>query len=189
MQKITSVIVAISFLLVTACGRIDHGKFAAAQMSEEQATEVLAQVVDQSQVAPNDTEAVTPQNLAALIQDLADQGKLNLPSEARGAISSNGTVNTDTLNKVLSMLSQGMSAFQVAMSVVNSAGSTSQAKFNLDTVLAILQAAMPFIAGIAPQFVPVIQAVITMVPIIKAFIGLFKKPTAAYWSIYHPVHA
>ncbi len=186
MQKVTSVVVAISFLLVTACGKVNQQPFAA-QMSEEQATEVLSQVMDQSDVDPSDTEAVTPQNLQALIQDLADQGKLKLP--AKGAISANGTVNTDTLNKVLSMLSQGMSAFQVAMSVVKSSGSTGQAKFNLDTVVAILQAAMPFIAGIAPQFVPVIQAVITMVPIIKAFIGLFKKPTAAYWSIIHPVHA
>ena len=182
MQKCTSFIVAFSFLMVTACGR-NPGNGFATQMSQSEALDVLTQVkVDEpssSGSIDSKSEAVTVQNLESLIQDLVQSGQLKVPSKARGAIQSDGTINTDTLNKVVTMLAQGKNAFQVAKGVVQAAsGSATQAKFDLDSIAAILTAALPFVTAIAPQFVPVISAVIAMLPIIKGFLALFQKPAS-----------
>jgi hypothetical protein len=183
MQKATCLVVAISFLLVTACGRVGQQPYSA-RLSEQEAVNVLSQVQNEESMSTVPaSNAVTVQGLESLIQDLVQSGQVKVPSSGRGAILSDGSVNTDSLNKIITMISQGMSAFQVAKALIQGAGSTSQAKFDLDSIAAILQAALPFIVSIAPQFAPVVQAVLSILPVIKAFFAIFKKPatTAAFW--------
>lgn len=176
MGKQSIVFVTIGAFLIAACGRIDDPA-RAHRMTQEQAMDVLQNQVASSENASSNPGAVTAQDVASVLQDLAKSGQLKLPSSAKGAISSNGTLDTATLTNILNMIAQGKSAFSVAGSVVANSGSTTQAKFNLDTLVAILQAAIPIVATFAPQIAGVMQAVLVIVPMIKMFIGLFKKPS------------
>jgi hypothetical protein len=177
MRSLTTIVTALSFLLVTACGQIGPRPMQD-KMTEAEAMDVLAQVAA-NDVAVADPEAPTTQGLADVLQDMIDSGELQVPQSARGAIGSNGAVDMSQLSNILNMIGQGMSAFQIAKGVVANSGNTTAAKFNLDTIVALLQAALPIITTIAPQYAGVIQAVLVIVPIIKTFIGLFKKPTAS----------
>ena len=154
-------------------------------MTQDEAIQVLAQVPTSPPKGTTDPEVVSAKGLTELIQDLVQSGEVKIPKSSRGAINSNGTVDTATLNAVLGALSQGKGVFQVAQGVVNAnAGSPTKAKFNLDAILGILQALAPIIATVAPQYAAIIQAAIVIIPIIQMFVGLFKKPaptTASLW--------
>ncbi len=176
MQKYTYALMVLSLLLATACGKNPTGF--ANQMSQSEAIGVLAQVQTEEQVAAapaaEAAKAVTVTGLSDLIQDLVQSGTVKVPSKGRGAIQADGSVNTAVLNQVVTLLSQGKKPFAVARAVVQTAsGSATQAKFDLSSIAAILTAALPFVMAIAPQFAPIIQAVITMLPIIMGFLALF----------------
>lgn len=176
MQKYSFAFVALCFVLLSACGK-NPAAFTN-HMSQAEAVDVLAQVQTEEQVAvapaAEAAKAVTVKGLNEVIQDLVDSGQVRIPSSGRGAIQADGKVNTAVLNQVITLLSQGKKPLAVARAVVQTAsGSATQAKFDLSSIGAILAAALPFVMAIAPQFAPIIQAVITMLPIITGFLALF----------------
>jgi hypothetical protein len=177
MRNFTVITVAISFLLVTACGRVANNPFAKA-MTQDEAIKVLVNLPPEPQDSSSDS--VSAQGLEDAIQQALLSGQVSVPRAARGAILSNGKLDATTLNSVVAMIAQGKNAFQVAKGVVNSAGgSSTKAKFNLDAIIAILQAALPMISTIAPQYAGIIQAIIVIIPTIQGFLSLFKKPAPA----------
>lgn len=187
MRKPTAVLVALSFFIVTACGRVAENQFAN-KMTQDEAMQVLAQIPPASPNGSSDPDAVSAQGLTDLIQDMVQSGEVQVPKAARGAISSNGTVDTATLNTVLSLLSQGKGVLQVAKAVsAANGGNSAKAKLNLDGIVAILQSMLPVIATVAPQYAAIIQAAIVLIPMIQAFLALFKKPSTTTSSLWLPM--
>lgn len=154
-------IIGIWLVLLSACGR------EVSQSSPMTSTEAMNTIANTPQ---SDT-----QEFLALIQDLADSGQLQSGGQ-RGAISS---TDLSTLTSLLSMLQGGSvsSITQLVNGLVNANnGSSTQTSSSLTNILSILNMALPIITAIAPQFAPIIQAVVSLVPIVIQVIQLFKKP-------------
>ena len=155
-------VLGVWLVLLSACGR----DLANSKMTTNEAMETLSSTTEQE-----NTE------LVALLQELADNGEIQ---SSRGAISSS---DLSTLSTLLGLLGNGGASGGIGGLVSgllsSTGGSTSGLKFNLDGVLALLQAAAPIISVIAPQFAPIITAVMTIIPVVIQVIKMFKKPTAS----------
>ena len=178
MKKLVASALCGCILLVTACGRISQ-KVALQDLSQNQAVEVLTSVPQES-ITPGDVSA---RGLEAVLNDLIDSGKVAVPRGARGAVQASGS-GTSSLGTLLQLLAQNPNLTSVAQGMVSSSqGSPTRAKFSLDTIFMILQAALPIVMVFAPHFAVIIQAVLTIVPAIKQLIDTIKNggvvPTSA----------
>jgi hypothetical protein len=160
------VVLGFWLVLLSACGReMTHTN----QMTQTEAMDTLSSL-------PKTGGDANSQELLALMQELSDSGQIQ---DSRGAISG---ADLSTLSTILSLLSGGgaNSISSLVSGLVSAAGgSATQTKFNLDSLMSILNAALPVITALAPQYAPIIAAVMTIIPVVINVIKMFKKPTAA----------
>jgi len=190
MRQPALVFMAISIVLLNACGRIEVApkNYAAGEMTEMSELDALAKLSELPVTTPRGARgaaAVSSEGLADLLQSLAESGQLS-GRGFRGA--TNGQVDLSALTGILSLLQSGQanSIFGLAQGLINlNAGSTTGTTSKLDGIMALLNAALPIIMTIAPQYAGVIQAVMTIVPLVMTFVGMFKKK--AKTSAWEPV--
>jgi hypothetical protein len=181
----TIAIFSIGLILLAACGReYNHS------MTEEQALDALTNVTELSAytaawkkpVKPS-TPPISVAELKALLIQMVKDGKIKLPaSPVRGATADDIANALNAINAIFAAIPQTsgkLSSFSLALSLIGMfAGNLQQGKMDLNTVLAILNQALPLIAVAAPQFVPVVQALIVIIPLVVTIINTLKPPTA-----------
>jgi len=185
MRQPAYVFLAVSLVILNACGRMDmtakSGAAPAVEM-EMSETDALAALSALPEVAPRGARgaaAVSAQGLEDLLRSLAESGQLN-GRGFRGA--TGGGVDLSALTQILSLVQSGQanSIFGLAKGIVNlNAGDTTATGSKLSGIMSLLNAALPIIMTIAPQYAGIIQAVTTILPLVMTFIGMFKKKKSA----------
>jgi len=192
MKKPGLIFLAVSLVLINACGRVTTTKQVASSgpMSETEALNLLSEVpVEPVMAARGSKPKVSAAELTALIQKLIAEGKVKLPANVQIKTATGG-IDLSQLTNVFTALQGGGvgSLFQLASALLAmNNGSTTTTGGGLQGILAILQAVAPVIAVVAPQFAPIIAALTTIVPLVITFISLFKKPAAAVSFFFEPV--
>ncbi|MBM4316132.1 MAG: hypothetical protein FJ116_01465 [Deltaproteobacteria bacterium] len=186
----TIAIFSIGLILLAACGR-EYNR----SMTEEQALDALTNVTELNAyhaVRKRPTKPSAPPisvaELKALLIQMVKDGKIKVPvSPVRGATANDITNALNAINAIFAAIPQTngkLSSFTLALSLIGVfAGNLQQGKIDLNTVLAILNQALPLIAVAAPQFVPVVQALIVIIPLVVAIINTLKPPTAMLKTI------
>lgn len=163
--------------LLSACG-VDY-QVRQNSMTEEQAMEALIEVpVVPGRNIRGRTSNLSATELQSILEGLVESGKIKV-NTPRGATASGG-IDLSMLNSIFQLLQSGQatSIFGLANGLLNLNGGLSNATGTggtLDTILQILNAALPFIMAIAPQYAPIIQALVTIVPLVIQIIGMFSK--------------
>ena len=186
----TVAVFSIGLILLAACGREYHSG-----MSEEEALDTLTNVTELSGYAgakgkpkPKPSKPKPPPvsyvELQKLLIKLVEDGKIQVPaSPARGAVNPQDITNAiNAINAIFAAIPQtsgNLSSFTLALQLMALfAGNLQQGTLDLNTVLAILNQSLPYIAVMAPQFVPVVQALIVIIPIVVMFMNTMQPPTA-----------
>lgn len=191
MRNSSLVLLVISALLISACGRMDVSKrnTASADMSENEAMDTLMTVpfAEGRYARRGGVSNVSAEELQAILEDMVESGQVGTKGRSAAATST----DLSALNDIFTLLQSGKanSIMGLASGLVSmNAGSTSTTGSKLNSVLAILNAALPIIMTIAPQYAGIIQALVTILPLVINFIGLFKKKSAMV-EVFFPVHA
>ena len=175
-------IFSIGLILLAACGR-EYQK----PMTEDQAINTLTSVPMQStRDAFGKRKGASVEGLRALLEELIKSGKIKVNVPGRGALSATN-FDLSSLNSIFALLQQGGSIFGLAQGLLNQAGSSTGAKFNIDTIMAILNAALPIIMTIAPQYAMIVQALTFILPLVMNIINLFKKPKPTPTAFFNPM--
>lgn len=174
-------IFAIAIVLLSACGREYTGT---SKMNQDEAFSMLTNVpmnATEGRGALFKRNRVSAEGLVQLLKQLIESGQIKLPSSTRGALTSSGSIDLSSLTNIFSLLQGGGlgGIAGLASGLVNSAGGTTKAKFDITTIMSILNAALPVIAMIAPQYAGIVQALVVILPMVMTFINLFKKPQPA----------
>ncbi len=188
MRNKTIAVFSIGLILLAACGReFQHS------MTEQQALDTLTTVTELDAYSaawgkkkPTKPTAppVSVAELQKLLIQLVQEGKINVPaSPVRGAASSQDIINAiNAINTIFAAIPQTngtLSSFSLALSMIAMfAGNLQQGKMDLNTVLAILNQALPYITVIAPQYAPLIQALIVIIPVVVTLINTLNPPKA-----------
>lgn len=171
---IVSVILA---FVLSACGR--ESTYSQNKMTEDQAFKTLSNVPMTQARGAFGKKSVSAQGLKELLLKLIQEGKIQVPGHSsRGAIAS--TPDLSALTNILDMITSGngTNIFSLAVALLNQAsGNGEQVKLDISFIVGILTAALPIIAGVAPQFAPMVQALLVILPLVASLINLFKKPT------------
>jgi len=175
MRRTSLVLLALALILINACGRmtlVSPGQ----SMSENDALTTLLDVPMTQQRAARIGKNHSVEGLNQLLQDLVASGQVRASANIRGATS--GSVDLSQLSNIFTLLQSGQatSLLGLAQGLVNSTGSTTGTGSTLMSIVALLQAAMPIIMVIAPQYAPIIQAIIVILPIVIQFISMMRKP-------------
>lgn len=187
MRNKTIAVFSVGLILLAACGR----EFKSA-MSEQDALENLTNVTELSGYSAwgkkKPSKPLPPPvsyvELQALLVKLVQEGKIQVPATpTRGAASSQDIINAiNAINAIFAAIPQTngqLSSFSLALSMIAVfAGNLQQGKMDLNTVLAILNQSLPYLAVAAPQFVPVVQALIVIIPIVVTIMNTMNPPTA-----------
>lgn len=178
--------IVISAFLMTACGRMDLIS-QNQKMSEDQAIENLAEL-PMEQGGYNFRGRKSSLSLAELMKLIEE----NAPKSGHNAIA--GTTDLSGLVQLLSVIQGGKTGiFGVARGMLNAnSGSFAATSSKLSSILGIINAVMPVLMVIAPQYGVILQAILTIVPIVLGIISLFKKPTptpSAWLPGLQPVNA
>lgn len=191
----TMAVFSIGLILLAACGR-EYQK----SMSEQEALDTLTNVSELSGYAaawgkkkpskPSKPTAppVSYVELQKLLVQLVQEGKIQVPaSPVRGAVNPQDITNAiNAINAIFAAIPQTngqLSSFTLALQLMALfAGNLQQGTLDLNTVLAILNQALPIIVVVAPQFAPVVQALIIIIPIVVTFMNTMQPPTAMLYS-------
>jgi hypothetical protein len=187
MTRKTVAVFSIGLILLAACGR-EYQK----PMSEQEALDTLTSVTELNSYAaakkkPKPAKPAAPQvsvaDLQKLLIQLVQEGKIQAPSSPVKKASSQDIVNAiNAINAIFAAIPQtngSLSTFTLALSLMAVfAGNLQQGTLDLNTVLSLLQQSLPYVAVMAPQFVPVIQALIIIIPIVVTFMNTMNPPTA-----------
>ena len=126
-------------------------------------------------------QSVSVAELQKLLVQLIAEGKIKVPvpTQVRGATAPSSAADyIAALNAIFSVIPQSngnLSSFSLALSLMAMfAGNMEQGKFDLTTVLSILQQSLPYVAVIAPQYVPLIQALLIIIPIVMTFMNTMQ---------------
>lgn len=183
MQKIChpALVVSVIFAFVlSACGR-EQTYSQQSKMTEDEAFEQLSSLPMEQSRGAFGKKMASAEGLKELIEKLIAEGKIKVPSQSgRTALTASGTPDLSALSNILSLITSGQATnvFSLGAALLNQAsGNSGQVKFDLQFIVGILNAALPVITVVAPQFAGVIQALLVILPIIVTFINLFKKPT------------
>ena len=175
---------SIGLILLAACGR-EYQK----SMSESDALDTLTgvSVLNSYAAAKGKKKPKTPAQsvsvaeLQKLLVQLIAEGKIKVPvpTQVRGATAPSSAADyIAALNAIFSVIPQSngnLSSFSLALSLMAMfAGNMEQGKFDLTTVLSILQQSLPYVAVIAPQYVPLIQALLIIIPIVMTFMNTMQ---------------
>ena len=175
---------SIGLILLAACGR-DYQK----SMSESDALDTLTGVSELNSYAAakgkkkpkTPAQSVSVAELQKLLVQLIAEGKIKVPvpTQVRGATAPSSAADyIAALNAIFSVIPQSngnLSSFSLALSLMAMfAGNMEQGKFDLTTVLSILQQSLPYVAVIAPQYVPLIQALLIIIPIVMTFMNTMQ---------------
>jgi len=179
-------LLAIFLIFINACGRIYiDPRYSTKSMTEKEALETLQQVPvdEQGRMARGSQARVSVLGLIQLLQSLVQSGQLRLDG-MRGAASSGADLGQ--LMNIFSLLQGGQASSILGLAqglTTMNGGSATGTSSGLNTLLQLLNMALPIIMVIAPQYAPVVQALITILPLVLTFISLFKKtsaPSASY---------
>ena len=182
MRRPYLVILAITLILLNACGRVgvvahDAGG-STSVMSETEALSTLQGVpMSNIRAARGRTSGVSVAGLLQLIQQLVASGQIKVSSNIRSATT--GTVDLTQLNNLFSVLQSGggTSILGLAQGLVNAnGGNAAGASSGLSGILGLLNTLLPIIATVAPQYAGIIQALVVIIPLVQTFITLFRKP-------------
>ncbi len=175
---------SIGLILLAACGR-EYQK----SMSESDALDTLTGVSELNSYAAargkkkpkTPAQSVSVAELQKLLVQLIAEGKIKVPvpTQVRGATAPSSAADyIAALNAIFSVIPQSngnLSSFSLALSLMAMfAGNMEQGKFDLTTVLSILQQSLPYVAVIAPQYVPLIQALLIIIPIVMTFMNTMQ---------------
>ena len=173
---------SIGLILLAACGR-EYQK----SMSESDALDTLTGVSELNSYAAakgkkkpkTPAQSVSVAELQKLLVQLIAEGKIKVPQQVRGATAPSSAADyIAALNAIFSVIPQSngnLSSFSLALSLMAMfAGNMEQGKFDLTTVLSILQQSLPYVAVIAPQYVPLIQALLIIIPIVMTFMNTMQ---------------
>lgn len=175
---------SIGLILLAACGR-EYQK----SMSEADALDTLTGVSELNSYAAakgkkkpkTPAQSVSVAELQKLLVQLIAEGKIKVPvpTQVRGATAPSSAADyIAALNAIFSVIPQSngnLSSFSLALSLMAMfAGNMEQGKFDLTTVLSILQQSLPYVAVIAPQYVPLIQALLIIIPIVMTFMNTMQ---------------
>lgn len=196
MRNKTIAVFSIGLILLAACGRELNRS-----MTEQEALDTLTNVTELSAYnalfkkkpsKPSKPTAppVSVAELQKLLIQLVEEGKIQVPSStSRGAVSSSDDIINaiNAINTIFAAIPQTngtLSSFSLALSMIAMfAGNLQQGKMDLNTVLLILNQALPYLAVAAPQFVPVVQALIVIIPVVVTIINTLNPPTAMLPSV------
>lgn len=174
------VFMAVCLVLLNACGRMGTMNGQAATMSEDEAVSTLMAVPmsDSSDALFKGKKGVNVEAFKALLVQLIQSGQVKVPAQFRGA-TANGT-DLSGITNIIGLLQQGGGILSLAKGLFAQSGSsTTTATSKLDGILALIQAALPVITVVAPQFAGIATAIMTIIPMVVNIINLFKKPVAA----------
>ena len=175
---------SIGLILLAACGR-EYQK----SMSESDALDTLTGFSELNSYAAakgkkkpkTPAQSVSVAELQKLLVQLIAEGKIKVPvpTQVRGATAPSSAADyIAALNAIFSVIPQSngnLSSFSLALSLMAMfAGNMEQGKFDLTTVLSILQQSLPYVAVIAPQYVPLIQALLIIIPIVMTFMNTMQ---------------
>ena len=175
---------SIGLILLAACGR-EYQK----SMSEADALDTLTGVSELNSYAAakgkkkpkTPAQSVSVAELQKLLVQLIAEGKIKVPvpTQVRGATAPSSAADyIAALNAIFSVIPQSngnLSSFSLALSLMAMfAGNMEQGKFDLTTVLSILQQSLPYVAVIAPKYVPLIQALLIIIPIVMTFMNTMQ---------------
>ncbi len=173
-HPLIATIVIVSFML-TACGRMDLST--KNQMTETEAMDHLTEL-SMEQGGYNFRGRRSRLSVTELIRLIQE----NAPSaQGHNAVSSQADLSG--LVQMLSLIQGGATSIGgLATGMVNSSGGSSQAASSkLSSIVGVIQALLPILMVIAPQYAFILQAIVTIIPIVVSFISLFKKPTPTAW--------
>ncbi len=192
MKKPALVFLAVSLILINACGKVTATKAltSSGPMNETDAMSLLSEVpLEPMMMAKGGKKKVSAAELTALIQKLIAEGKVKLPANVQIKTATGGIDLSQLTNVFTALQSGGIgSLFQLSSALIAmNNGSTTATGGGLAGIVAILQAVAPIIAAIAPQFSPIIAALMTILPLVITFINMFKKPSAAVTFFFNPV--
>lgn len=178
MQKFCQPALVISVIfafVLAACGR---EQVVQPKMTEEQAFEQLSDLPMEQTRGAFGKKLPSAQGLVELLQKLIAEGKIKVPMKGHTAI--NGMPDLSGLTNILSLITSGQATnvFSLVSALLGQTNSDgTKVKFDLSFIISIINAAMPVIATIAPQFAPILGALQVILPLVNTFISLFKKPT------------
>ncbi len=178
---------AIALLLLSACGK----EKVETQMSEQQALDVLnggtATESDNSRSGLFSKKPKVP-SVPKVPVDYAQLMQLISTMAASGQIKVDPS-NLASLSTVLNTVSGGNanSALTLALSLASQfSGVAAGGQIDISAIIAILNQVAPIIAVIAPQYAPVIQALLVILPMVQLFLN--QIPHAAVqlnWAYCH----
>ena len=163
-------------LLLSACGLESNSNPNLQSLSEEEAMDVLMDTPLEAggMSVRGRRSRVSAAELEELLIDLVESGELEATSSGRGAISS--TADLGPLSQIFSLIQSGRAnnIFSLTRGLLQAnSGNANQTSGGLQGVLDIIQAAIPIISSIAPQFAPILSALTVIIPLVMSFIGLF----------------
>ena len=192
MRNKTLAVFAIGLILLAACGRQAQNT-----MTETQALDTLTSVTELNSFNAALGRKPKPQapkvsvaELQKLLVQLIQEGKIKIPSQARGATSSTGQDIANAINAINAIFAAipqtngTLSAFTLALSIMAQfSGSLSSGTFDLNTLVSILNQALPYIVAFAPQYAPLVQALIVIIPLVVTIINTLQPPKAMLNSV------
>lgn len=185
MRNSSLVLLVISALILGACGRMDvTRRNATAGLSEGEAMDTLMTVpmAEGRYARRGGVMNVSAEELQSILENVVKSGQVRVGG--RNAVAA--TTDLSGLNQLFTLLQSGQanSIMGLASGLVNmNGGSATTAGSKLNSIMAILNAALPIIMTIAPQYAGIIQALTVILPLVISFIGMFKKKPAPSASV------
>lgn len=186
MRNSSLVLLVISALILGACGRMDISqRNASAGLSESDAMDTLMTVpmAEGRYARRGGVSNVSAEELQSILEDMVKSGRVGV----RGRSAVAATTDLSGLNQLFTLLQSGQanSIMGLASGLVNmNGGNTAVTGSKLDSIMAILNAALPVIMAVAPQYAGIIQALVVILPLVINFIGMFKKKPKASASVF-----
>ncbi len=174
--------IILGVFLLQACGLQNQAVLES--MTEEEAVNTLMDIpVQPGRNIKGKMSQLSATELSEILKDMVESGKVQLDN-TRGAI--NGTVDLSMLTQIFELLQSGKVKSLLGLAnglVVNNGGNSNKVTQILQFILELLNTAMPIVISLFPQYAPIVQALIVIIPVVISIIGLFgnmfKKKSAS----------
>lgn len=194
MHKLCHPVLIVSVIfafIISACGRDTY--YPQPKMTEQEAFSEISNSLNSGRGALG--KSVSADGLQKVLEQAIRDGKIKVPGQTRGAVDLS-QVDLSGLSQILGLITSGKTnnAFSLASQILTMLPALTQTATSgaskLDIIMSILQQALPIIATIAPQFAPIVSALVVIMPLVMSFINMFKKkpkpspsPTASLFTL------
>lgn len=165
---------------IQACG-LENATQQQVAMTEDEAMDTLMEVplVAGGHNIRGRRSNVSAAELRELLEDLVESGELSV-NNGRGAVGDGSGADLGILGTIFDLIQSGQARtiWGLAKGLLNSSEGDGSTTSKLDGILGLLQAALPIITAIAPQFAPIVSALMVIIPMVVTFINLFRRGAA-----------